>query len=148
MTVFQLIYRSQAAVPFSEESLLTLLEKCREVNSRQQITGILLYGNGYFLQLLEGNMDVVCDLYYNHIANDPRHKNLTLLYQMPVKARLYPERSMAFRALNPEKNAQIMGFTPTLQDAQDSGRDLLAPLRLLEMVEGFALELKSRYTAE
>ena len=55
---------------------------------------------------------------------------------------------MAFRALNPEKNAQIMGFTPTLQDAQDSGRDLLAPLRLLEMVEGFALELKSRYTAE
>ena len=148
MTVFQLIYRSQASIPFSEEDLLTLLEKCRKNNSERDVTGILLYGNGYFLQLLEGTMDAVCDLYYNHIAHDPRHQNISLLHQMPVAARLYPDWSMAFRALHPEKNAQIIGFTPPQQNNIDSGRDLLAPLRLLEMVEGFAFELRKRHAAE
>ena len=65
-------------------------------NPGQGITGLLLYGNGTFLQALEGEEDVVTPLYEN-IARDPRHANVTCLNRKTIETRQYPEWSMGFR---------------------------------------------------
>ena len=54
--MIQLIYASYATREMSNEDLIDLLEKSRQRNSRQNITGLLLYAEKKFLQVLEGQM--------------------------------------------------------------------------------------------
>ena len=54
----------------STEQLLELLKQC--LNPASGVTGMLLYGNGTFLQALEGDEKVVADL-YGKIEKDSRH---------------------------------------------------------------------------
>ncbi|HWF37906.1 MAG TPA: BLUF domain-containing protein [Candidatus Acidoferrales bacterium] len=44
------------------------------------VTGMLLYKDGCFMQVLEGNEEAVIDL-AEKIQRDPRHKNMMTLYQ-------------------------------------------------------------------
>lgn len=52
--MYHLIYTSYAIEPFDEAKLIELLKKARENNRLLDITGMLLYVNGKFMQVLEG----------------------------------------------------------------------------------------------
>jgi hypothetical protein len=52
--VLQLVYASAAAVPFTIAQLESLLTKARRKNSLCDVTGMLLYHEGSFFQVLEG----------------------------------------------------------------------------------------------
>jgi hypothetical protein len=52
--MFSIVYVSSALKPFSKTDLLTLLEKSRENNTSLGISGMLLYKDGNFMQVLEG----------------------------------------------------------------------------------------------
>jgi hypothetical protein len=96
--LIQLCYASVAAAPFDEPALLELLNKARVKNAHAGITGILLYGNGHFVQLLEGEAAVVDGLYAK-IVQDPRHQQVFKVYRQEVGARDLPDWSMAFERL-------------------------------------------------
>ena len=53
--MISIAYSSSAAVPFSEGDLLELLTRSRENNTAKGITGLLLFKEGKFLQVLEGD---------------------------------------------------------------------------------------------
>ena len=57
--MFQLIYASAAVKPFTPQELTVLLAKARKKNSSMDISGMLLYHAGSFLQVLEGPDDAV-----------------------------------------------------------------------------------------
>ena len=77
--MFFLIYASSAVKPFLQSELFELLEICRENNTRLGITGMLLYKDGNFMQLLEGEETPVRRL-YEKIGSDSRHRGeITLL---------------------------------------------------------------------
>ena len=57
--MIQVAYVSRAVQPMSSEDLLRLLQQCRANNSELGITGMLVYGNGTFLQVLEGEVGAV-----------------------------------------------------------------------------------------
>ena len=61
--MYRLVYLSAAKTLFSKAELLDLLVKAREKNHRRGLTGILLYRNGDFLQLLEGEKTVVEEIF-------------------------------------------------------------------------------------
>ena len=94
--MIQLSYLSTATQPMDAVPLSTLLQQCLGYNPDKGITGLLLYGNGTFLQALEGEEDIVVPL-YEKIARDPRHANVTCLNRKTIKVRQYPEWSMGFR---------------------------------------------------
>ncbi len=96
--ITQLCYASVAVSAFDETALQALLEKARANNASQGITGLLLYGEGRFVQLLEGEHDVIEGL-YRKIANDTRHQRLFELYRQSVSTRDFPNWSMAFERL-------------------------------------------------
>ena len=143
MPVFQLIYRSKANAYFSDDDLIRLLHQCRTNNIGKKVTGLLLYGYGNFIQLLEGDDDVVRDLYTQRISRDPRHRDPVILHQKYVPKRLFKNWSMAFKPLNAERVKHLSGFLEPERPLKN-GKNLLAPLRLLEVMQGFALDMSRK----
>jgi hypothetical protein len=93
--VIQLVYSSIATRPFSSEALRDLLARARERNAAAEITGMLLHIDGAFLQVLEGEADVVHKLFVS-IAADYRHHRILLLMMRDIAERNFPDWSMGF----------------------------------------------------
>lgn len=96
--MYQLIYASAAAASFSNEQLLGLLEVSRRNNQKRGLTGLLLYRTGQFLQVLEGQREVVLEL-YTKILLDPRHRHGRVISEGERPDRDFPDWSMGFRNL-------------------------------------------------
>ena len=71
--LWQLIYTSHATDAFSETELGAILAASHANNPPQGLTGILLYSDGRFIQVLEGARDAV-EALYERIKADPRHE--------------------------------------------------------------------------
>jgi hypothetical protein len=93
--MFFLVYVSSATRPFSGEDLRVLLETCRKNNAELGVTGMLLYKDGNFMQVLEGDEGSVRGL-YERIAADPRHGGEITLQQGFAEGRQFPDWSMGF----------------------------------------------------
>ena len=107
--MIQISYISSASPPMSTKELLGLLQQCRENNASRGVTGMLLYANGTFLQVLEGAEEVVDEL-VEIIKKDPRHKNIQMLYRKPIERREYSDWSMGFRRLSDKDLKEVQGL--------------------------------------
>ena len=107
MALHHLIYLSTPAAAWTPQQLSELLTACRVNNQQRGLTGLLLYGPGHFLQLLEGEADQVHAL-YAHLHHDPRHRNLIKVADKPIEVRAFPDWLMAFHCLADE--APVDGF--------------------------------------
>jgi hypothetical protein len=114
MSLYHLIYESQATRPFSEAELANLLQQARRFNEANGITGLLLYTpDGYFLQVLEGSVEAVHNLYFLHIARDSRHHSLTLLAGGTLNHRRFADWRMGFRTVTAEGLTNLTGYLNT-----------------------------------
>ncbi len=68
----QMLYVSNTSRTVPAEQLNAILECARTNNARLGISGMLLYADGGFLQILEGE-DGALDELYCRICADPRH---------------------------------------------------------------------------
>lgn len=94
--IFCLVYASEGGENFKESDLIDILKVARTHNKEHGITGVMLYSEGCFLQLLEGKQKEVCTLFYNHISLDSRHSNVITLFQNYVSKRHFPNWNMGF----------------------------------------------------
>jgi hypothetical protein len=78
MELIRLVYMSSAARSFKDSYMQDILRYSRESNGRKGITGLLLFKSGNFIQILEGDSQVVDDLHLK-IIDDPRHTGFCLL---------------------------------------------------------------------
>ena len=97
--MYFLIYRSVATERPDDAGLLELLKLSREANAAHGITGMLLYQNGRYMQMLEGEEAAVRALYDN-IARDRRHHLVTIVASGPVAKRHFHDWSMGFRHMD------------------------------------------------
>ena len=109
----QIIYVSAATHLFSDQELLDLLSHSRESNQRCGVTGMLLYKEGDFMQVIEGEQDVIRRL-FERISLSKRHSMVTVLADAPVQERAFADWSMGFRNLSPQDVSQTPGFTDFL----------------------------------
>lgn len=96
--LIRLIYSSEG-VDITEEDLAAILKSSNENNVKHEITGILMYGQGQFVQVLEGPMDEVKKLYLK-IEKDPRHQNTERLLEEEIEDRVFGQWAMAYSALS------------------------------------------------
>jgi len=80
MGLISLVYVSFANLDMSEDELRDILTKARENNQKLELTGMLLYRNGFFIQALEGEEEVVTAL-YEKIKQDPRHRSILQIHK-------------------------------------------------------------------
>lgn len=108
----RIIYLSSGVKIFSDEEINDLLKVSRENNQKNGITGLLLYSEGNFMQILEGEKEVV-ESTYNKIQNDARHRNIILIANEPIKQRNFSEWKMGYSIVDPEflnKHPEINPF--------------------------------------
>ena len=91
----QLLYVSNTVDELGVSDLDRVLTASRRNNAMMGITGLLLFIDGGFLQILEGEERAVREL-YTRIAGDPRHRNARLMLDREVPCRAFPEWSMGF----------------------------------------------------
>ncbi|KAI8593228.1 Acylphosphatase-like domain-containing protein [Geranomyces variabilis] len=94
----QLVYLSQAVVS-TPAAFGSILESARNRNERDQISGMLLYNNGQFMQCLEGSPEKVGQV-YKDISKDDRHDHLAILLDHTVQRRDFDSWLMAFKDLS------------------------------------------------
>ncbi len=102
------IYASAACQPFDGAALRGLLENSRAHNEQAGITGMLLYADGSFFQVIEGPAEAVSAL-FARIAADPRHEQVTRIIEEPIARRRFADWSMGFPGVCDDLSA-LPGF--------------------------------------
>jgi len=121
--LYQIVYMSTAAEPFSKAQLMELLAGSVRRNTTAGITGLLLYRDGAFMQVLEGEKAAVTEL-FEKISRDPRHHHIMRLIHEPIKQRYFPDSAMAFRDLESPELRNLPGYSEFLNTPLDG--ELLA----------------------
>jgi hypothetical protein len=98
VSLIHCIYASRATANLREADIQRLLERARHNNGERDITGMLLFIEGSFFQVLEGDAEVV-DKTYETIARDARHDRVTQIIREPIAKRSFGEWSMGFTAI-------------------------------------------------
>ncbi len=115
-----------------DSEVLQILGTARSNNSRQNVTGALLFNSGYFAQVLEGPRTSI-ERIFERIQRDPRHGEVTVLDSGSAPERSFPEWSMAH--VLPPSESEATGIAATLDQAllnpQASGAEILDLLRSL-----------------
>ena len=116
--MFHVIYISKATQPFSQAELAELLSQARQHNTQRLLTGLLLYANGCFMQLLEGKEAEVKTV-YERIKQDSRHTDIVTLRMEETPSRHFPDWRMAFGDLN-EGAQNLAGISRFLEPGFNS----------------------------
>jgi hypothetical protein len=73
--LYHLIYVSKEVHHFEKDEIFELLSQSSKANKKKNVTGILLHDETSFFQILEGEKDVIENL-FNFISKDKRHYNI------------------------------------------------------------------------
>jgi hypothetical protein len=128
--MYFLIYRSEATNHMAEKELKSLLTQSRNSNKMLDITGMLLYFDKKFLQLLEGEEAEVKNLYAK-ICGDERHSNVYTLKEGPSDDRLFPGWTMSFRLVSEEELANEPAYKDIYKPGSAGAHDLVSLFNLL-----------------
>ena len=107
--MYHLVYSSRAVHPFSKEELINLLTTSRIANKKTGITGMLIYMQGKFIQVLEGDQQKV-EAIYKKIQDDPRHKQISKVLVGNSPERIFNDWSMGFKDLSDLDFISLSGF--------------------------------------
>ena len=113
------VYVSAGVRVFEEPEIAEILSQSHRNNGRCGITGMLLYRDGNFLQVLEGPAAAV-DSTLNRIRADERHRGIVLMKKENVDNRRFSEWTMAFKRVNSAEMQGIEGYSPFMELSFDS----------------------------
>ena len=132
--MIQLIYVSTAARKISKDDLQAILLTSIYHNSEKNITGLLLYDQGTFCQVLEGEEENVHAL-FSKILEDDRHTNVIKIFDDEIMARDFSSWSMNCINLGDYDKKQIYGY----KDFTDSVHNwnFINPLQAKEVLMHF-----------
>jgi len=137
MALISLAYVSASSRDITEEDIAQILESSRRNNKQDNITGMLLYRSGYFIQALEGEEKKVIAL-YNKIAEDERHRNVLTVHKQKISERTFSDWSMGFNNLDNIDTSKLDGYTDFLNqpfeenNLNKSGKRAIALLELFK----------------
>lgn len=118
--MISLTYVSSAVHRFKSTDLIQLLQQCRDNNERLQLTGMLLYKDGNFMQMLEGTPVNVRKV-MRAITADPRHAGILVISEEDTEYRLFKDLPMAFCNLNTIGPTGVPGY------AEFANESLMSP---------------------
>lgn len=78
MSMIRVVYLSHALQDMSLGDIQNILQTARTNNADKDICGMLCYESRWFLQVLEGERDVINELFLE-IADDPRHDDIIIV---------------------------------------------------------------------
>ncbi|MEM8771478.1 MAG: BLUF domain-containing protein [Pseudomonadota bacterium] len=141
----QLVYISECFRPLDTEGVHDLLVQARSRNALNGVTGLLLYGGERFMQVLEGSVSAVDEIYAS-IRQDSRHINISTVYEAFTDHRSYESWHMAYRPLWAENGVE-QAFTE-VRDILDTAQNQEEPIKLGSVMSAFYREALNATIAE
>lgn len=94
----QLVYVSNRKSNCTEAEIEKILSACKKNNPPLEVTGVLLYSDTKFIQMVEGEAKVITGL-YDKIKLDNRHSNAMMISYGPIKEKSFPSWHMGARKI-------------------------------------------------
>lgn len=94
-TLHRAIYFSRATHAVTAALVADILETARINNARDGVTGVLIFNDGRFVQILEGAPSTL-DRLLDTIQADPRHTDMDVMARDPIETRDFPQWDMAY----------------------------------------------------
>lgn len=113
--LYCLIYSSVSARTLENKDIQDILEDARHRNAGLDVTGLLLYYKRSFMQVLEGEREIVLDLFHQRIALDERHTCVHVIAEYEISDRRFNGWSMAFKNLDDCAAAELDGYSGFLE---------------------------------
>lgn len=109
--MIQICYASRATSeqPQLLNNLRDIISEVHDFNTRQSITGVLYYADGYFFQCLEGDVQDL-DKLLAKLHSDSRHHQIKLFESRSISKSYFSEWSMKFV----ERNSLIQQYFVSL----------------------------------
>ncbi len=85
---YAITYVSTASENLRSKDIDHLLDHCKTKNNSENITGILLYSDGNFFQIIEGEKDKIDHLFHK-IEEDARHRGIIKIFERRIKNAAY-----------------------------------------------------------
>jgi hypothetical protein len=136
--LYRLIYYSRNRIPPDADvaaEVDSILRASQRNNAAAGVTGALIFNNGVFAQVLEGDRATV-ESTFERIQRDDRHGDVEVLSFEPVSKRIFESWSMAFIGRS-KRHLDLFGHM-----AQASGFEArrMQGERTLEIMQAIALE--------
>ena len=137
---FRLIYSSEATEGVGMPALEHMRAQSRARNTLRDVTGVLVFVDGVFMQILEGSRDAVAAL-MEKIERAPRHRSVKVFHEEDTEHRTFGSWRMAFVSPSAAEMAAWVGLegTTTVEETltvlrSDPGRIPRVVFALLEAV--------------
>lgn len=134
----QLVYISYTTENFNfEKDINDILDKARKKNPELDLTGMLVYRDEMFIQLLEGPVDNV-NMLYGTIGMDKRHSNVSVIVNQESEERLFPDWTMGFRDAG-NFNLAMINDVLSIKDVQEKSQrgEQIPSDKILELLKKF-----------
>jgi hypothetical protein len=136
MNLIQLIYVSTARHLLDAQEIRQILDASVRHNTPQDVTGLLLYSNGSFMQVLEGKESAV-DETMSRIEKDPLHYDVSVLTKSQVSHREFGSWAMGFRGIVAKDAASWPSFAPFFEEGFSAEEIGARPGLALEILKHF-----------
>lgn len=104
--LYQLTYRSEAKLGITAEDIISILRQSEANNPKYEITGCLVFNEGYFVQLLEGEKEIVKER-FAIIEADKRHEMVEVLSEGQTSERMFEDWKMAYIKLPDDPDSKL-----------------------------------------
>jgi hypothetical protein len=136
MTLFQLIYMSSLVNPDSRV-VTDILDTSVRNNSRNNITGMMLYADGSIVQVLEGDRSAVMDT-FSRILVDMRHVGIFVLFERETSERDFGCWSMGYKHLSKADIERSGAAAPVFEIRDKEFAGMARPSDALQVLKSFA----------
>ncbi|WP_084039572.1 BLUF domain-containing protein [Demequina sp. NBRC 110053] len=117
--IYSVVYSSTATRHMDDDDLADILATARAFNERENITGLLLYRAGRFVQFLEGDKERVRAL-LARIDKDSRHNELRVLIDGASTSRQFADWTMGFEPMREPTGPPPEGFRDAFDDLDNA----------------------------
>ncbi len=126
-------YLSKEIPSSSDSGYLDLFDSLVKFNLENNITGVLLFNEGFFLQVLEGKKEILQNL-IQIIQRDSRHKEMLIILDKPINNRIFKDYSTGFSIIDNTESIKDLNSYLSLnhsgKEYPDNIRFLLEPFLL------------------
>ena len=129
-----LMYSSLADPALTVTDINQMVESARRHNEQQQITGLLLFHEGSFLQVIEGDRKEISNLFEKKLLRDSRHSAVSLFHDCALVERQFRYWHLAFSDLSKQSSHLSLPYREFLSAKQGLYELTSNTPRVLELV--------------
>jgi len=117
---FAISYLSTANRDLNQEEVAELLDLTQIRNNTAGVNGLLIYSDGNFFEVIEGEESKIKALFEN-IKEDPRHRNIMMVFEKNIDKPLFDDKDANFISENTKyRQMEVENFLYYIKDLNES----------------------------